>query len=390
MFETFKGQARPLDTFDVAALAHRIEVSEDHFQAFLNVESRSRGFDREGRPVILNEPHVFYRNLSGAERDEAVRQGLAYPKWGEKPYLKSSDARYEWLKAACKINETAALKSCSYGMSQILGENFSMVGFETIQAMVTAFMRDEEEHVEAMMKFILASGIADDIRAERWSVVARVYNGPGYKKNRYDAKMASEFRKLRGVADSGWAPDAPDPRTISVTDTATLKSVQRRLRELGYHEVGKVDGVYGTKLRAGVLGFRADNDLPIVADIDDELLAALMVAEKRPVAESRSNTTVADIRATGSRQVDAGDKQQVGGGVLAATGIVGAATKALGIEEGGTFTEVWATVKPVYELVEANGIYLAIALGVFIVWQAHRAKQARVADEREAIHVGRG
>ena len=90
---------------------------------------------------------MFYRNLSGAERDEAVRQGLAYPKWGRSPYLKSSDARYEWLKAACKINETAALKSCSYGMSQILGEN-SMVGFETIQAMVTAFMRDEEEHVE--------------------------------------------------------------------------------------------------------------------------------------------------------------------------------------------------------------------------------------------------
>ena len=240
------------------------------------------------------------------------------------------------------------------------------------------------------MKFILASGIADDIRAERWSVVARVYNGPGYKKNRYDAKMASEFRKLRGVADSGWAPDAPDPRTISVTDTATLKSVQRRLRELGYHEVGKVDGVYGTKLRAGVLGFRADNDLPIVADIDDELLAALMVAEKRPVAEPVEHHGRGHPGHRQPPRVDAGDKQQVGGGVLAATGIVGAATKALGIEEGGTFTEVWATVKPVYELVEANGIYLAIALGVFIVWQAHRAKQARVADEREAIHVGRG
>lgn len=391
MFTDFKGAARPLDTFDVAQLAHRIAVSEDHFQAFLNVESRSRGFDREGRPIILNEPHVFYRNLSGAKRDEAVRKGLAYRRWGEKPYPPSQDERYAWLRQACEIDETAALKSCSYGMSQILGENFSMVGYATVAQMVKAFMDDEEEHIEAMMKFILASGIDDDIRAERWEIVARVYNGPGYKKNRYHIKMAQEFAKLRGIPDSGWKPDAPDPRAISITDKDTIKSVQSRLRELGYFEVGKVDGIYGTKLRAGVLGFRADHGLPIIADIDEELLAALMVAQKRPVSESRANTTVADVRREGSRQIDAGDKQQVGGGVLVGGGLLTAAGKALGLDEGtSTITGAWEAVKPVYDLIEANGLYIVIALGAFTIWQAYRAKQARVEDEREAKHVGRG
>lgn len=391
MFTDFKGAAKPLDKFDVAQLAHRIAVSEDHFQAFLNVESRSRGYDREGRPIILNEPHVFYRNLSGAERDKAVHIGLAYPKWGTKPYPPSQDERYAWLRQACEINETAALKSCSYGLSQILGENFSMVGYATIQQMVRAFMDDEEEHVEAMMKFILASGIADDIRAERWATVARVYNGPGYKKNRYDQKMAAEYAKLRGIPDAGWAPDAPDPAQITITDTATLKAVQSRLRELGYPEVGKVDGIYGTKLRAGVLAFRADNGLPIIADIDDELLAELMVAEQRPISETRAKTTEADVRQTGSRQIEAGDKQQVGGGVLAVGGILTAAGKALGLDEGSdTITGAWEAVKPVYDLVEANGIYIVVAIGAFTIWQAYRAKQARVQDEREGKHVGRG
>lgn len=390
-FQDFKGAAKPLDRFDVAQLAHRIAVSEDHFQAFINVESRSRGFDRAGRPIILNEPHVFYRNLRGSEREEAVREGLAYPSWGEKPYPRSQDERYAWLQAACEINETAALKSCSYGLSQILGENFSMVGFRTIQDMVLAFMDDEEEHVEAMMKFILASGIADDIRAERWETVARVYNGPGYRKNRYHIKMAQEFTKLRGVPDAGWAPDAPDPRSISITDTETIKSVQSRLRELGYFEVGKVDGIYGTKLRAGVLGFRADNGLPIVADVDEELLAALMVAERRPVAPSRANATTADVRAAGSRQIAAGDNQQVGGVAIVGGGLLGSVAKALGIgEEDTSVTAVWEAVEPVWELVQTNGAYMALAIGVFVIWQAHKAKSARVQDEREGKNVGRG
>ena len=389
-FNDFKGAARPPDSFDVAQLAHRIAVGEDHFQAFLNVESRSRGFGGEGRPLILNEPHVFYRNLRGAERDRAVAAGLAYPRWGEKPYPKSQDGRYEWLKAAMEINEAAALKSCSWGMSQILGENFSMVGFDTIQAMVRAFMNDEEEHVEAMVKFILASGIDDDLRAERWHTVARVYNGPGYEKNHYHAKMANEFRKLRGTPDSGWAPDKADPGRISITDTDTIKSVQRQLRDLGYPEVGKVDGIYGTKLRAGVLAYRADNDLPIVADIDEQFLAALMRGNARPVAESRKNLTVADVRDAGSRQIDSADKSQVGGAVLTVGGVVAAASKALGIDGTGTLTEKWALVEPVVELVKDNGVYLAVALGGYIMWQAYRNKQARLNDEQEAKHVGRG
>lgn len=386
----FQGVARPLDNFDVAKLAHRINVSEDHFQAFLNVESRSRGFDRDGRPIILCEPHVFYRNLRGAERDQAVKQGLAYPTWGEKPYPNSQDARYVWLRKAAKINLEAALKSCSWGSSQILGENFSLVGYSSVVEMVQSFMDDEEEHVEAMMKYILATGIDDDLRNERWDVVARVYNGPGYRKNGYHTKMAQEFAKLRQRADSGWAPDAPDPRHISITDTETIRSVQSRLRELGYPEVGKIDGIYGTKLRAGILAFRADNELPIIADIDQELLAELMVAPERPVSPSRANTTVSDVRASGSRQIEAGDKAQVGGGLLAGGGLMAGVAKALGVEDGGSFIEVWGTIQPLVELLQEYGIYIAGGLGVYIMWQAQKTKEARVDDEREAKHVGRG
>src|ERR1700754_5043488 len=131
MNTTFAGAAKRLDDLDLPKLGARIGVGEDEIHAFLDVETRGHGFDAQGRPVILFEPHVFYRNLSGAKRAQAVALGLAYAKWGERPYPKDS---YPRLKAACAIDEAAALKSASWGLGQILGENFEAAGFHSVQA----------------------------------------------------------------------------------------------------------------------------------------------------------------------------------------------------------------------------------------------------------------
>lgn len=384
----FVGDRKPLDEFDIPRLAHRIDVSEDHLRAFVEVEALGRGYDRQGRPVMLFEPHVFYRNLPKPSRAGAVEQGLAYPKWGQRPYPRDS---YPILIQAIAYDEDAALKACSIGMSQVLVENHSSVGYATPQDMWQAFMDDEEEHVEAMIRFILANGIADDLKAERWETVARVYNGPGYARNDYHNKMRRAFSKHRGRADVGWAPDAPDSQAITVPAPEVVKSVQSRLKELGYPEVGKADGVWGTKTRAGVLGFRADNELPVVAQIDETLLSALMLAPARPVAEDRAHATTSDLRATGSRQIAAADKTEGvgwlvagGGGLTAVTGVLQEAKGTL-----GELGETLGGAGPIVDSLKAASPYLLLGLGAYVVYQQWVAKRARVEDHREAKHVGR-
>ncbi|MER8962986.1 N-acetylmuramidase domain-containing protein [Mesorhizobium sp. M0701] len=142
----------------------------------MDIEAAGSGFDSEGRPKLLFEPHVVHRNLSGAKRAAAVKAGLAYAKWGAKPYPKDS---YPRLVAAMAIEEAAALKSASSGLTQILGENFKAAGFPSIQAMVQAFMDDEAAHLEATVKLLVAWKVDDDLRAHRWPVVAETWNGPG-------------------------------------------------------------------------------------------------------------------------------------------------------------------------------------------------------------------
>ncbi|MER9672431.1 N-acetylmuramidase family protein [Mesorhizobium sp. M0208] len=195
----FKAAARRLDDTDLPKLGARIGVGEDEMHAFLDVETSGHGFDALGRPVILFEPHVFYRNLSGAKRARAVAAGLAYPKWGEKPYPRDS---YPRLKAACAIDETAALKSASWGLGQVLGENHAAAGFATVQAMVEAMMADEEAQLEAAINFIKTNKLDDNLRNHDWAGFAKGYNGAGYRKNAYDTRLAEAYRKWSRIKDA--------------------------------------------------------------------------------------------------------------------------------------------------------------------------------------------
>lgn len=386
MFPPFVGERKPLDSFDIPMLAHRLDVGEDELRAFLEVEAASRGYDRQGRPLMLFEPHVFYRNLSGADREEAVAAGLAYRKWGEKPYPKDS---YPRLEAAVVINRNAALMACSIGLSQVLVENYSSVGYESPEAMWKAFMDDEQEHVEAMVRFILVNGIADDLKAHRWETVARVYNGPGYAKHNYHGRMKAAYQKFARQPDVDWKPDGitEGPGTLGA---AELRAIQLKLRELNYVEAGKADGKWGTKTRAAVLAFRADNGLPIIPTIDDQFKAALAVGHPREIAPARAEVTAKELREEGSRTIKAADAGEGAGAVVAATGTVVAVSEALGQAESqlGALQRVLDAVGPLMDTALSYGPYVLIALGAFIVWQMHKAKAARVDDERTGKNAG--
>jgi hypothetical protein len=203
-FRSFKGTARPLDDLDLPRIGYRIKVGEDEIHAVMDVEAAGGAWDSQGRPKMLFEPHRFYKNLTDAgARARAVAAGLAYPKWGEQPYPRDS---YPRLIEAMKIDETAALKSASWGLGQVLGENFAMVGFDTVQAFVLGMLDDADAHLDAMVSFIISAHLDDEIRSHNWAAFARGYNGPQYAKNDYDTKLAKAFAKWSGIRDTPWSP----------------------------------------------------------------------------------------------------------------------------------------------------------------------------------------
>ena len=198
----FVGTAKKLDDIDLPTIGRLIGVGEDEIHAILDTETRGTGFDSLKRPIILFEPHIFYRLLRAKDAvklKKAVDAGLAYPSWGDKPYPKDS---YPRLIQACLIDEDIALQSCSWGLGQIMGFNFALAGYKSAKEMVEAFKADEENHLLGMIKFIIAAGLDDELRRHDWVGFARGYNGAGFAKNEYHLKLAAAFTKWLKIKDT--------------------------------------------------------------------------------------------------------------------------------------------------------------------------------------------
>lgn len=80
---------------------------------------------------------------------------------------------------------------------------------------------------------------------------------------------------------------APAPVKAPALTKPQIESLQRRLDELGYKEVGIIDGRWGRKTRGALSSFQLDNDLPGTGVLDDATLRLLPIAEPRPVSEER-------------------------------------------------------------------------------------------------------
>jgi hypothetical protein len=202
----FKGRAERLKDEDLPRAGARIGVGEDEIHAVLDVEARGRGFDSQGRPAMLFEPHIFYRQLSGSKRDEAVSKGLARRSW-VRDYPSDS---YPRLLEAMAIDKEAALRSASWGMGQIMGFNCTLVGYPTAEAMVRDFLDSEGKHLEAMVTFIINTNLAKHLRDHNWRGFARGYNGGGYEANNYHVKLEQAYNRWAGIPDTPFTPKGID------------------------------------------------------------------------------------------------------------------------------------------------------------------------------------
>jgi hypothetical protein len=185
------------------AVAAEINVPVAALRSVVSVESSGSGFDSDGRPKALFERHIFFKLLASdsSKQAHAVDEGLAYPKWGMKPYPKNSDGVYEEINSAMKIDEDAALRSASWGLGQIMGNNFEMLGYDNVQDMVNDARLDEYHQIQQMAKFIKASGLDGALRNSDWAAFAKGYNGPGYAKNAYDQKLSMNYARFSAGSD---------------------------------------------------------------------------------------------------------------------------------------------------------------------------------------------
>ena len=172
-------------------------------QAALSVESSGSGFLQDGRPKILFEGHVFWKELQkrgiNPEPYAVKLTDIEYPAWDKSKYSGGA-AEWERLNAAALINRPAALCSASWGLFQIMGFDYALCDFGSVETFVDAQEESEAVQLESFCAFIRSRGLARFLAKKDWANFAKQYNGSGYAANQYDVKLRRAYERCKGRA----------------------------------------------------------------------------------------------------------------------------------------------------------------------------------------------
>lgn len=212
---------------DYQAAATKLGVDIASVRAVASVESNGKGMFSDGRPAILFERHIFYRELLKKRNEEAkqriVRDNpkaignaqailianelrnvkneldkltLQYPTiCNSQPggYV-GGVKEYDRLAKAEAIDKECALRSCSWGAFQVMGFHAEFLGFKDVFEMVEYATTDAGQ-LDIFIRFIQKNpNLLKAMKAKDWANFARQYNGPSYEKFQYDVKMASAYK----------------------------------------------------------------------------------------------------------------------------------------------------------------------------------------------------
>lgn len=188
---------------DYKRVASLLGVETAVVKAVAEVESGGKGgFLSDGRPVMLFEGHIFWRQLRCwgilPEIHVSGNEDILYPKWTRRHY-RGGVAEYTRLERAVRIHEEAALSAASWGMFQIMGFHARLCGYASAGAFVEAMYVSETLQLEAFARFILACRLIPFLRGHDWAAFARAYNGPDYALNRYDSRLAAAYSRHHEV-----------------------------------------------------------------------------------------------------------------------------------------------------------------------------------------------
>lgn len=180
-------QAKAVTPADITIYAAKLGCTTKQLNAVAAVESAGGGFDKQGRPKILFERHIFHRLTDG--------------KWSPAPFSQSagggySESSWDKLGAACAKDPDAAFSSASWGRFQVMGMHWSKLGYASPYELAHSTVESEAAHFDLLARFILTFGLADELRALSRDpagcvAFARAYNGSGYRQNKYDTKLAA-------------------------------------------------------------------------------------------------------------------------------------------------------------------------------------------------------
>ncbi len=180
----------------IGKLSDVVDIDPGAALAVLVVESSGRGFSQDGRMVIRFENHKFLKYY-GKKHPDTFKSHFKYnqdKRWLGHQFRKSPTGRWkkfhgnqsrEWevFDFAQGLNASAARRSISMGLPQIMGFNYAAIGYDSVSEMFDNFSNDIRFHILGLFDFIRGAGntsrMLQALQTGNFEQFASRYNGPG-------------------------------------------------------------------------------------------------------------------------------------------------------------------------------------------------------------------
>ncbi len=195
------GAGTPLTPADLEQAAATLNVDIPAMKAVATVESRGSGFVG-GRPKILFELHYFRKFTDG--KYDRSHPHLSAP-YSSKKVRKASYHKDQWvvLQEAYDLDADAAIRSCSWGMFEVMGAFHDMGGWSDSESFMRDMFVSETQHLRLFIGYCRETHLVGYLGKHDWRGFASHYNGPDYRVNQYDTKLARAFVQFGGTPPPG-------------------------------------------------------------------------------------------------------------------------------------------------------------------------------------------
>ena len=207
--------SKKLTTETIKEAAKKLGYNAQTIAAIAEVEGNGQGFEaKTGRIIIQFEPGYFKRLISvnvrglindawrAVESKQATdKQAKLYADWSAVVANKVEGQTEEnrIFNLAFGIDPEAAMKSTSWGMGQIMGDNHKAAGFDTVGKMVDAFKQSAENQFLGMLSFIANNPTLNQVLKDPnpdlndFRLIALFYNGKKYEMYKYHTRLLTAF-----------------------------------------------------------------------------------------------------------------------------------------------------------------------------------------------------
>jgi len=160
-------------------------------RAIMMVEGSGSGYDpATGKIKIQFEPH-WYRRLDAEDGESGG--GV----W-EDNKVETQPGEWQAFNDAFKKDPDAAMMATSWGIMQVLGLHFRLLGFLSVDAFVDFAKVSEENQLKLGVMFIRKNTrLYDAVRVKDWETFAYYYNGKDHKRHDYSGRLQRAYEAAK-------------------------------------------------------------------------------------------------------------------------------------------------------------------------------------------------